>query len=112
MVFEKVLVDILNRFLSPYVKNLDSSQIQVSVWSGDVRLDNLEVKENALEQFNIPVRVHFGFLDKFRAKIPWKNLYNEPTTVEIDVSILDNQSILHQSYTISFYVGSIYHRWT
>ena len=82
------------------------------MWSGDVRLDNLEVKENALEQFNIPVRVHFGFLDKFRAKIPWKNLYNEPTTVEIDVSILDNQSILHQSYTISFYVGSIYHRWT
>ncbi|KAI6653358.1 Vacuolar protein sorting-associated protein 13C-like [Oopsacas minuta] len=84
MVFETVLVDILNRFLSPYVKNLDSSQIQVSVWSGDIRLDNLEIKENALEQFEIPVRVHFGFLDKFRAKIPWKNLYNEPTIVEID----------------------------
>ena len=90
MVFETVLVDILNRFLSPYVKNLDSSQIQVSVWSGDIRLDNLELKENALEQFNIPVRVHFGFLDKFRAKIPWKNLYNEPTIVEIDVRITVN----------------------
>ena len=34
MVFESVLVDILNRYLRPYVKRLDPSQIKVGVWKG------------------------------------------------------------------------------
>ena len=35
MVFESVLVDILNRYLRPYVKRLDPSQIKVGVWKGE-----------------------------------------------------------------------------
>ncbi len=34
MVFEKVLVEVLNRFLGPYVKNLDASQMQVGIFGG------------------------------------------------------------------------------
>ena len=36
MVFEGVLVEVLNHFLRPYVKNLDPSQLKVAVWSGRV----------------------------------------------------------------------------
>ena len=35
MVFESMLVDILNRYLRPYVKRLDPSQIKVGVWKGE-----------------------------------------------------------------------------
>ena len=62
MVFEGVLVSVLNRFLGPYLKNLDSSQLSVGIWSGkriitsilkctftgEVSLQKLEVKETAL----------------------------------------------------------------
>ena len=34
MVLEGVVVTVLNRFLGPYVKNLDSSQLKVAIWSG------------------------------------------------------------------------------
>ena len=34
MVFEGILVDVLNRFLGPYVKNLDASQLKVGIWGG------------------------------------------------------------------------------
>ena len=37
MVFESMLVDILNRYLRPYVKRLDPSQIKVGVWKGEGR---------------------------------------------------------------------------
>ena len=35
MVFESVLVDILNRYLKPYVKKLDSSQLKLGAWKGE-----------------------------------------------------------------------------
>ena len=34
MVFESVVVELLNRYLKPYVKKLDTSQLKVAVWKG------------------------------------------------------------------------------
>lgn len=34
MVFESLLVDILNRYLKPYVKKIDSSNLNIGVWNG------------------------------------------------------------------------------
>lgn len=49
MVFESVLVDILNRYLRPYVKRLDPSQIKVGVWKGELasglRLQNVQLTQ-------------------------------------------------------------------
>ena len=39
MVFEGILVDILNRFLGPYVKNLDASQLRVGIWGGGQKME-------------------------------------------------------------------------
>lgn len=38
MVFESVVVEFLNRFLKPYVKKLDTSQLKVGVWKGELVL--------------------------------------------------------------------------
>lgn len=37
MVFESVVVDVLNRFLGDYVVNLDSSQLSLGIWGGNVQ---------------------------------------------------------------------------
>ena len=34
MVFETVLADVLNKYLRPYVKKLDNSQLKIGVWKG------------------------------------------------------------------------------
>ena len=41
MVFESLLVDILNLYLKPYVKKIDSSNLNIGVWNGKLSLVSL-----------------------------------------------------------------------
>uniref|UniRef100_A0A7N6BRJ3 Vacuolar protein sorting 13 homolog A n=1 Tax=Anabas testudineus TaxID=64144 RepID=A0A7N6BRJ3_ANATE len=84
MVFESVVVDVLNRFLGDYVVNLDSSQLKLGIWGGDAVLKNLEIKENALSQLDIPFKVRAGHIGRLQLKIPWKNLYNQSVEATLD----------------------------
>ncbi|XP_073675240.1 intermembrane lipid transfer protein VPS13A-like [Garra rufa] len=84
MVFESVVVDVLNRFLGDYVVNLDSSQLSLGIWGGDAILRNLEIKENALSQLDIPFKVRAGHIGRLELKIPWKNLYTQSVEATLD----------------------------
>ncbi|XP_046391664.1 vacuolar protein sorting-associated protein 13 [Ischnura elegans] len=84
MVFESIVADLLNRFLGDYVENLDRSQLKIGIWGGDVVLKDLILKQNALDQFDLPVKTIGGRLGKLTLKIPWKNLYNAPVEACIE----------------------------
>jgi len=82
--FESVVVDLLNRVLGSYIKNLNYSQLQVAVWSGmawpsfpppfhfiphrlllrlllgNLVLTNLELRPEALDALNLPITVLRG----------------------------------------------------
>ncbi|RXM33331.1 Vacuolar protein sorting-associated protein 13A [Acipenser ruthenus] len=71
MVFESVVVDVLNRFLGDYVVNLDSSQLKLGIWG-----------------------------EKLELKIPWKNLYNqsvEATLAGVYLLIVPTASIKYDA---------------
>ncbi|XP_029472303.1 vacuolar protein sorting-associated protein 13A isoform X2 [Rhinatrema bivittatum] len=84
MVFESLVVDVLNRFLGDYVVNLDCSQLKLGIWGGAVALKKLEIKENALSQLDVPFKVKAGHIGKLDLKIPWKNLYTQPVEAVLD----------------------------
>ncbi|GAB0096265.1 Vacuolar protein sorting-associated protein 13 [Sergentomyia squamirostris] len=84
MVFESLVTDLLNRFLGEYVENLDTKQLKIGIWGGDVVLNNLKLKENALEDLDLPIQVPYGYLGKLVLKIPWKNLYTAPVEATIE----------------------------
>uniref|UniRef100_A0A3P8WHN6 Vacuolar protein sorting 13 homolog A n=1 Tax=Cynoglossus semilaevis TaxID=244447 RepID=A0A3P8WHN6_CYNSE len=84
MVFESLVVDVLNRFLGDYVVNLDTSQLKLGIWGGDAILTNLEIKENALSELDIPFKVRAGHIGKLELKIPWKNLYTQSVEATLD----------------------------
>ncbi|XP_050562177.1 intermembrane lipid transfer protein Vps13 [Spodoptera frugiperda] len=84
MVFESIVVDVLNRFLGSYVENLNRSQLKLGIWGGDVVLENLILKQNALEELNIPVQTVYGHLGKLVLKIPWKNLYGASVEATVE----------------------------
>ncbi|XP_027491179.1 vacuolar protein sorting-associated protein 13A isoform X3 [Corapipo altera] len=84
MVFESLVVDVLNRFLGDYVVNLDSSQLKLGIWGGAVALNNLEIKENALSQMDVPFKVKVGHIGKLNLQIPWQNLYTQPVEAVLD----------------------------
>ncbi|XP_070763918.1 intermembrane lipid transfer protein VPS13C isoform X2 [Enoplosus armatus] len=84
MVFESLVSDLLNRFIGDYVENLDKSQLKIGIWGGNVVLENLKVKENALSEFDVPFKVKAGQIGKLTLKIPWKNLYNDAVVATLD----------------------------
>ncbi|KRY49730.1 Vacuolar protein sorting-associated protein 13C [Trichinella britovi] len=84
MVFESFVTSLLNRFLGAYVENLDASKMNFAIWSGNVVLNDLRLKASSLDEFNLSVKMKYGFLEKLALKIPWQNLYTEPVVAEIE----------------------------
>ncbi|RCN41930.1 hypothetical protein ANCCAN_12090 [Ancylostoma caninum] len=98
MVFESLVADLLNRFLGDFVDNLDASQLNIGIWGGDVKLENLEVKETALDDLDLPVKLKYGYLSSLVLKIPWKNLYTEPVIATIDglyLIVVPNKGVVY-----------------
>lgn len=86
---EGLVANLLNRFLGMYVKNFDPKQLNVGIWSGDVKLRNLELKREALDQLHLPLNVIEGHIGQLTLAIPWSNLRGKPVRVHIeDVFVL------------------------
>ncbi|CAM1500416.1 Fc.00g095780.m01.CDS01 [Cosmosporella sp. VM-42] len=81
---EGLVAGLLNRFLGMYVKNFDPAQLKVGIWSGDVKLRNLELRREALDQLKLPLNVMEGHLGELTLIIPWSNLRGAPVKVFIE----------------------------
>ena len=84
MVLEGLVANLLNRFLGMYVKNFDANQLKIGIWNGDVRLQNLELRREALDQLHLPVNVVEGHLGQLTMQIPFTNLRGKPVRVNIE----------------------------
>ncbi|KAK8040003.1 vacuolar protein sorting-associated protein vps13 [Apiospora rasikravindrae] len=81
---EGLVAGLLNRFLGMYVKNFDPAQLKVGIWSGDVKLRNLELRKEALDQLKLPINVAAGHLGELTLVIPWSNLRGAPVKILIE----------------------------
>ncbi|PHH90856.1 hypothetical protein CDD83_2455 [Cordyceps sp. RAO-2017] len=81
---EGLVAGLLNRFLGMYVQNFDPTQLKVGIWSGDVKLRNLELRREALDQLKLPINVVEGHLGELTLVIPWSNLRGAPVRVLIE----------------------------
>jgi vacuolar protein sorting-associated protein 13A/C len=81
---EGLVANLLNRFLGMYVQNFDPKQLNVGIWSGDVKLRNLELRREALDQLRLPLNVVEGHLGSLTLSIPWSNLRGKPLKINIE----------------------------
>ena len=81
---EGLVASLLNRFLGMYIRNFDPGQLKVGIWSGDVKLRDLELRREALDQLKLPINVVEGHLGQLTLKIPWSNLRGQPVQVYIE----------------------------
>ncbi|KAG0003109.1 hypothetical protein BGZ80_007728 [Entomortierella chlamydospora] len=81
---ESLVASLLNRFIGPYVTNLNVNQLNIGIWNGDVKLTNLQLKKDALDKFSLPVDVTEGYLGELTLSIPWSNLKSKPVKVYIN----------------------------
>jgi vacuolar protein sorting-associated protein 13A/C len=81
---ESLVANLLNRFLGMYVRNFDPKQLNVGIWSGDVKLRDLELRREALDQFHLPLNVVEGHISSLILKIPWSNLRGQPVQIQVE----------------------------
>lgn len=98
--FESIVANLLNRVLGSYIENFDPKQLNIGIWSGDVKLKNLRLKKESLDKFKLPLDVKFGHLGELTLQIPWSNLKSKPVKIIIeDVYVLASPIVL-QDYDI------------
>lgn len=81
---ESLAATLLNRLLGSYVENFDPTQLNVGIWSGDVRLRNLKLRKDCLDGLNLPVDVKFGILGELVLNVPWSSLKNKPVKINVE----------------------------
>ncbi|VDP01443.1 unnamed protein product [Schistosoma mattheei] len=85
MVFESLVVELINRYLGSYIEALNASQLKIGLLRGNAQLDNLDIKANAFDDLDLPVKQKLlhRLLGSLTLKIPFKNLFTEPTIAEL-----------------------------
>ena len=73
MVLQRIVGEILSNFLGDYFEGL-SNNVSIGLWSGELTLQNVKVKKEAMEKIGLPLEISFGCLEELKLKIPWKNL--------------------------------------
>lgn len=81
---ESLAATLLNRVLGSYVENFDPAQLNVGIWSGNVKLRNLKLRKDCLDGLNLPVDVKFGMLGELVLNVPWSSLKNKPVKIVIE----------------------------
>lgn len=66
------------------LRTQNTSQLNIGVWSGDIKLRNLRLKTSALDKFRLPIDVKEGYLGDLTLSIPWSNLKGKPVRVLVE----------------------------
>eukprot|EP01031_Cornospumella_fuschlensis_P041470 gene41470-50607_t len=81
---KSLLLNVLVDVLGNYVEGLTRENLKLGVWSGKIEFSNLLLKESALDQLDLPIKVVKGSLNKLVVKVPWTALESRPVEVFID----------------------------
>ncbi|KAK3735604.1 hypothetical protein QZH41_013706, partial [Actinostola sp. cb2023] len=84
MIFKQLAVSVLNRVLGKYIKDLDVTNLELAILSGQAVLKNLELREDALNEFDLPVEVTQGYVGEISLTLPWTNLYSAPCYISVE----------------------------
>lgn len=83
-----VIVNLLNKILGSWVENLNTEQLNLSLFSGVVVLENLQLRQNIFQVLGLPFEISSSLIGKIQVKIPWSAWYSSPLSIEIkDVCI-------------------------
>ena len=82
--FEKYLENILKKQLGAYINGFDSSNLSLGVLSGDLIIENVSIKPEALQMLEIPVKLIHSYVGKLQIKVPWSSLSSKPIEIILD----------------------------
>ncbi|KAL6266404.1 hypothetical protein P5V15_003257 [Pogonomyrmex californicus] len=81
---EGLVAWVLNNYLGKYVENLNTDQLSIALLSGEVELENLPLKREALRHIGLPVEVKAGFIGKVKLQIPVRQIRTASWVIGIE----------------------------
>ncbi|KAK7067615.1 Vacuolar protein sorting-associated protein 13D [Halocaridina rubra] len=72
---------VLNNYLGKYLENLNTDQLSIGLLKGEVELENVPLRKDALRHLDMPVEVRSGFVGKVKLQIPVSRLRSEPWVI-------------------------------
>ena len=64
------VANVLNSVLGSWIENVNSEQLKLSVFSGEVSLESLMLKGSAISSLGMPFKLVYGTVDRLIVKIP------------------------------------------
>uniref|UniRef100_A0A1I8IRW7 Vacuolar protein sorting-associated protein 13D n=2 Tax=Macrostomum lignano TaxID=282301 RepID=A0A1I8IRW7_9PLAT len=96
---EGVISYILQKYVGKYVENFNSEKVSFGVFQGDVTLENLPLKSDALlDIFDLPVEIVSGHIGKISLKIPYTQLRSQPWLFTIEKLYIVAKPLIHKKY--------------
>lgn len=99
---EGLVTWVLNNYLGKYVENLNTDQLSIALLSGtginlkcvhlntsvfllgEVELENLPLKKDALRHLGLPIEIKSGFIGKLKLQIPVTQIRSAPWVIVIE----------------------------
>src|SRR4051794_31653926 len=78
---QRFVTSLLNEYLSSIVQ-LDSEQIKFGVWSGNLHLTNLLIKNELFN--NLPFELIRGIIGRFELQLNWAKISSVPIQITIE----------------------------
>lgn len=104
--FEGLLESVLGSFLNKYLEGFNKDNLQLSVWSGKISLENLTLRQDIFKQFKLPLEVVIGKLGKLMITVPWASLGSNPVDV-----LIEDILIVVRKYTTLLSCPKVSHRY-
>jgi len=80
---------VLNQFLGDWFEGMNSEQLHLSVFAGEVQIGPVRVKKAAVDKLGLPLHIKHGLVKRIFARIPWTSLTSKPLIIEVeDVYVL------------------------
>lgn len=87
---ERYLTETVTKHFGHFVEGLDSDQVRLSAWKGEINLQNLKIRRNALDSLfrgrrtvkgdhASPVEIAYGRVGNLQVSVPWNVLRSQLT---------------------------------
>ncbi|KAG0696639.1 Vacuolar protein sorting-associated protein 13D [Chionoecetes opilio] len=75
---------VLNNYLGKYLENLNTDQLSIGLLKGEVELENVPLRKDALRHLDMPLEVLAGFVGRVKLQIPVSRLRSEPWVIKFE----------------------------
>ena len=69
--FEKILENILKSYLGNFINGIDSNNLSLGVFSGNIIIENVSIKPEILKMLEFPIKLINSNIGKLSITVPW-----------------------------------------